>query len=205
MRVIRSAILSSAAIFAGSAHAQDMTASFRGFRVEANGGGDRFYSQGTHKTKFGYGATIGFDGLIGDRIVLGPEGSIWRASGDSSNCAGYNTGTLCLRSYTEYGAAVRGGFLVTPSLLVFAKGGYANNKQRGTFSAPTNFYYLNGQIVRLNPSTVLSSNISGYQLGGGAEYSLGEMFYVDVQYVYSHYESRTSRSHVLGGVGVRFK
>ncbi|PVX29931.1 outer membrane protein [Sphingomonas pokkalii] len=186
---------------ATAANAQDTTSSngtsFRGIRLEANVGGDRFQSQGVHNDKFGYGGTVGFDGQIGERIVIGAEGSYWRANDWNENCSGVNGGTVCHKSFEEYGAAVRAGVLATPQLLIFAKGGYVNNEQRKRLDTPTGGYYDH-------------FNTSGYQVGGGVEYSLtGEQtrmpVYANVQYVYSQYNDNTSRQRVMAGVGLRFK
>lgn len=189
---------------ATAAQAQDTTSSngtsFRGIRIEANAGGDRFQSQGVHNDKFGYGGTVGFDGQIGQRIVIGAEGSYWRANDWSENCtAGTVGGSVCNKSFDEYGAAVRAGVLVTPQFLVFAKGGYVNNEQRKRFDAPA------GQTSYYN-----HFNTDGYQVGGGVEYSLtGEQtrmpLYVNAQYVYSQYSDHTARQRVMAGVGLRFK
>lgn len=186
---------------ATAAQAQDTTSSngtsFRGIRIEANAGGDRFQSQGNHNDKFGYGGTIGFDGQIGDRIVIGAEGSYWRANDWNENCSGASGGTVCHKSFDEYGAAVRAGVLATPQLLVFAKGGYVVNEQRKRLDTPTGGYYDH-------------FNTTGYQVGGGVEYSLtGEQsrmpVYANVQYVYSQYSDHTARQRVMAGVGLRFK
>lgn len=203
---MRSALLVAAATLslgASMASAQDMsgmTTSFRGIRVEGNAGWDQFRSQGTHHSKFGYGATVGFDGQIGDRIVIGPEASYWRANKWSENCTPGNIGgTVCNKSFEEYGAAVRVGYLVTPGLLVFGKGGYVSNEQRKRFTAPvgeTSFYD--------------HYRTDGYQYGGGVEFSLDQFhtplpIYVNAQYVRSQYNDHTARQRVMGGIGIRFK
>lgn len=183
------------ALIPGVASAQET--SFRGFRVEANGGGDRFQSQGTHNDRLGYGGTIGFDGQIGDSIVVGPEASYWRANKWTENSNVIGGGVLDHKSFEEYGAAVRAGFLIQPNLLVFGKGGYVNNEQRKRYTAPV------GGV-----STYDHFRTDGYQVGGGVEYSLGQTslpIYVNAQYVYSNYTDHTSRQRVMLGVGFRFK
>ena len=176
--------------------------SFRGFRIEGNAGGDRFQSQGRHDDNLGYGASIGFDGQIGDRIVIGPEATYWRSSGFGENCtAGVSGGSICHKSFEEYGVGVRAGVLVAPQLLVFAKGGYVTNEQRKRFDAPA------GQTSFYN-----HFHTDGYQVGGGVEASMANRFqgplsglYVNAQYVYSQYSDHTSRQRVMGGIGIRFK
>ena len=204
MRTLLLIAATSAALLAQSAGAQDATGtsatSFRGFRLEGNAGGDRFKSEGQHQDKFGYGGTVGFDGMIGDKIVIGPEASFWRANNWTENCsAGVIGGSVCHKSFEEYGAAVRAGYLVTPALLVFGKGGYVSNEQRKRFDAPVGetSYYNHGRT-------------DGYQVGGGVEYTLTSVslpvpLYVNAQYVYSNYADHTSRQRVMGGIGIRFK
>ncbi|WP_298689620.1 porin family protein [uncultured Sphingomonas sp.] len=197
---LATALVSQAASAQDSGPVSDVSTSFRGFRVEGDIGGDRFQSQGHHDNKFGYGATVGFDGQIGDKIVVGPEASYWRANNWSENCtAGNIGGSICHKSFEEYGAAVRAGYLVTPQLLVFAKGGYVSNEQRKAFAAPAGetSFYNHGRT-------------DGYQVGGGVEYSLTQVslplpVYVSAQYVYSNYDDHTARQRAMLGVGVHFK
>lgn len=56
-----------------SAYAQSTT--FRGFRIEAKAGVDRLQAHGNHDDRFVYGGAAGWDGIIGDKIVIGPEAS----------------------------------------------------------------------------------------------------------------------------------
>lgn len=178
---------------AGVAHAQET--SFRGFRAEGQIGWDRFQSQGDHHDKLGYGGAVGFDGVIHDRFVVGAEGSFWRANKWSQNCTGGVVGgTVCTKSFEEWGAAARAGYLVTPKVLVYGKGGYVNNEQRKFFAAPP------GETSYYN-----HYRTDGYQVGGGVEYSLNDNFYVNTEYRYAGYADHTARQRVLVGFGVRFK
>ncbi|WP_156679062.1 outer membrane protein [Sphingomonas profundi] len=169
--------------------------SFRGFRAEGQVGLDRFQSQGQHNDKLGYGGAIGFDGQIGDRIVIGPEASYWRANEWNSNqTAGVRGGLIDHKSFEEWGAAVRAGYLVTPQILVYGKAGYVSNEFRKSFvpAAGTGEtgYYNHGRS-------------DGYQVGGGVEYSLTDRFYVNGEYKYSNYANDTARQRALIGFGVR--
>lgn len=189
---------------AQAASAQDVEStngtSFRGVRLEANLGGDRFRSQGESNDKFGYGGTIGFDGTINNKIVIGPEASFWRANNWNENCtAGNAGGTVCHKSFEEWGVGVRAGFLVSPNFLIFGKGGYVANEQRKRFDAPA------GQTSFRDRVTT-----TGYQYGGGVEYTLSgpeakAPIFVGAQYVYSQYNDNTSRQRVMGTIGIRFK
>lgn len=211
MRASFSAALAATALAtfgAVPAHAFDLgiPSSFRGFRIEGNVGGDRWQALGNHNDKFGYGGTIGFDGVFADRFVVGAEGSFWRANNYTENCAGgLNGGTVCDKSFEEYGSAIRAGVLVTPKLLVFGKGGLAVNEQRKRFDPSSNLFYVNGQVVGPEQPYYRHENFYGFQAGGGVEYSITPMFYGDVQYVYSNFDTHTIRQRVMAGVGVRFK
>ena len=210
MRIALLAAIAASALPA-AAGAQMIPSEFRGFRLEGNVGWDRFKSQGTHDDNVGYGGTIGFDGVIADRFVVGPEASFWRANGWAENCTGgVNGGSICHKSFEEYGVAVRAGFLVTPGLLVFGKGGYVNNEQRKRFDAPPGLFYSNGRVVGPEQSYNYHGHTGGYQFGGGVEYSLagGSLplpVYISGQYVYANYDDHTARQRAMLGIGVRFK
>ena len=199
-KTIFAAAAAAIALSATAASAQDVATSFRGFRLEGNIGGDRFQSQGIHNDKLGYGATVGFDGMIGDKILIGPEASFWRANKWTQNTtSGVIGGDVSTRSFEEYGAAVRIGYQATPALMVFGKGGYVSNEQRKAFNAPageTSFYN--------------HYRTDGYQAGGGVEFSLDQIktpvpLYVNAQYVYANYNDHTARQRVMAGIGLRFK
>lgn len=172
--------------------------SFRGFRLEANAGGDRFMSEGNHNDKFGYGGTFGFDGTLGERVVIGAEGSYWRPGNGNENCTGLaNNNSICHKGFQEIGAAFRVGYLVSPQLLIFGKGGYVNREQRKRIVGPTGRQLVYDHY-----------NADGYQLGGGAEFTLTQgraPVYVNAQYVYSNFHGHSSAQRVMGGVGIRFK
>jgi outer membrane immunogenic protein len=189
------------ALVATSAQAQTAnTSTFLGFRAEGQVGWDKFQSQGTNNEKLGYGAAIGFDGQIGDKIVIGPEASYWRANKWTSNrTPGVRGGIVDHKSFEEFGVAIRAGYRVTPQVLAYAKAGYVSNEFRKSFNpanpTPTlreTGYYNHGRS-------------DGYQVGGGVEYSLTDMFYVNGEYKFSKYANHSARQRALVGFGVRFK
>lgn len=195
-----------AAVATPAAQAQDMDFDLRGVRVEGNFGGDRYRSAFTRDGSYGYGATVGFDGMVGDWLVIGPEGHIWRPERDKTNCTTGQAGTFCNTSEYELGVALRAGVLVTPQVLIFGKGGYVHDSQRDDFAATQTLYYQDGVIIQPPASFNRDARDSGgYQVGGGAEYSLSDMFYVNGQYVYSRYDNRTSRERVMVGIGIRLR
>jgi outer membrane immunogenic protein len=172
--------------------------SFRGIRVEGNIGVDRFRSQGVHNDELGVGATIGFDGTIGSRFVVGAEGNFWRGADWNENCSLTGGGnTTCHKAFEEWGAAIRAGYLVTPDLLIFGKAGYVNGEQRRRVNGPTGTQLVYDHY-----------RADGHQLGAGVEYTFthGRLpIYVNAQYVYSDYHGNTSRQKLMTGIGIRFK
>jgi outer membrane immunogenic protein len=198
MRKISLAVLAAACLTGSAAYAQDTTGSsdngtsFRGFRAEVQAGGDRFQSQGTHDHNIAFGGAIGYDGLIGDRIVVGPEFTYWRGRGENKT-PGVNGGQVAHKSFNEIGAGVRAGYLVNPKLLAYASGGWVNDEQRKAFTGTgTEAGFYN------------HTNTDGYQLGGGVEYSLTDRFYTGLGYRYSNYQDHTARQRLFLSAGVRF-
>lgn len=204
-KIVFVATLAAALGVSAAAQAQDASSatsdtssngtSFRGFRAEVQGGNDRFQSQGGHDQKFGYGGALGLDGVIGDKIVIGPEVSYWQSRAE--NVTHPLNGTYAQKSFGEIGAGLRAGYLVQPNLLFYGIGGYVNDKQRAAFTGPNNsgragaFY----NVVHTD----------GWQLGGGAEYSLNKLFYVGAGYRYSSYDDHTARQRLFLSAGIHFK
>lgn len=199
---LASIVLASAAMFMGAQAASAQSTTFRGFRAEGNIGWDKFQSQGTNNEKLGYGGQAGFDGVIADTVVVGPEVSYWHPnkSRTENSTISANGSLVDQRSGDEWGAGVRAGFLPTPNLLVYGKGGYVSNYQTRTVTTPRNV------------TTFDRGHTDGYQVGGGLEYTLGGRFaglgsgaYLSAQYVYSNYDNDTSRQRAMAGFGIRFK
>ena len=111
---------------AGQANAQG----FRGVRVEAQAGLDRFYSEGNHHDKLGWGGAAGVDFDLGG-FILGPEATFWWAPNENETVEG--GGLARRKSFEEWALALRAGVMVTPSTLVYAKAGYVRNEQRKEF------------------------------------------------------------------------
>ena len=202
---MRSAIYIIAAGFglalAQGAQAQDATTtasdngtSFRGFRAEIQGGGTRFQSQGTHDDKLSWGGAVGFDGVIANKFVIGPEFGYWHGGGENVT-AGVTGGTIRHKSFQELNASIRAGYLVQPKILVYGIGGYVDNEQRKSFSGTG----ANGAGGFYNHFHTV-----GYQLGGGAEYSITPRFYTGLGYRYNNYNDHTISQRVFASAGVRF-
>jgi len=195
MRILSVVALAAAGLAATSASAQTSDgngSSFRGFRAEVQAGGDRFQSQGKNDQNFAFGGAVGFDGIIKDKFVIGPEFSYWRGRGTNVS-AGINGGTIDHKSFNELGAGIRAGYLVNPKVLVYGIGGYVSDEQRKAYSGTATEAGFYDHV-----------HTDGYQVGAGAEYSLTERFYVGAGYRYANYADHTSRQRLFASAGVRF-
>ncbi len=200
MRQLALALLATVS-FGTVASAQDVT--LRGFRIEGNAGYDWFKTRGSQNGKFGFGGAAGFDGQIGDKIVVGPEFNYWQPN-HRDNLVGFVNvqGNDALRqSRYQMGAAVRIGYLISPDFLIFGKGGYVSDDER--------------RVVFNRADAVIIDDrfrTDGYQYGGGVEYTLHDKFsfaptglYVSAQYVRDKYHDHSTDQHAMGGIGIRFR
>lgn len=122
-----------------------------------------------------YGVGVGYDVALGG-VVVGVEAE-WVESEAQSE---YDT-----TAFTDYGvgnvsagrdlyAGIRVGVPVTPSTLVYAKGGYTNAQY--DMLATDNTTDINNDI-----------DLDGWRVGAGIEQNLGGSFFVKGEYRYSNY------------------
>jgi outer membrane immunogenic protein len=187
MRLVRFGAFAAAALLTTQ---QASAQSLHGIRAEADVGIDRFYSEGNHDNHVGWGGEIGADFDLGG-FVVGPYGSFWNSRAENVTRDG--PGVAYRKSFEEWGAGLRAGSLITPSTLLYVKGGWVINEQRKYFDAdnPLGSYY-NHYRTR------------GWQVGAGIEQDVSNMFYVKGEGRYSNYRTNSSRLAFLVGAGVRF-
>jgi len=175
------------------AMAQD-AAPFSGAHVGVEGGWGRV---GGHDRSGGdgfvYGATLGYD-IAADKVRFGPELEI--ADSTQKDCrpdAAAGGGVReCQRSDRDLYAGVRLGYVVSPNVLIYGKGGYTNARFTDRIE-DAGAADLDGD-----------KNRSGYRIGAGAEYAITPAVYVSGEYRYSHWTSDIHENQVLAGVGLRF-
>jgi len=202
------------------AFAQDATPTFSGPRVEGvigydiNKAGSSIDNdtdipndQSAEGLMYGVGA--GYDFEAGN-VVFGPEAEVtWsnaKTEFEDGDFEGIGVGNV--KANRDLYLGVRAGYKVTPSTLVYAKGGYTNAKFDTRSSDGTTTY-------RRDLDT------DGWRAGAGVEHQFDNNVYAKVEYRYSNYKEGEvdyrddipdsqrfdldlDRHQVVAGVGVRF-
>jgi outer membrane immunogenic protein len=214
-------VAGSLAAFATPAFAQSAEAPFSGLRVGAEVGYDHLRSGSTEDVDdtrdlkqsidgVGYGAVVGYDFAAGENLRLGVEGSYAGSTAgrdfDNDRPTVFNLGNV--EADREIYVGGRVGFVTSPTTMVYAKGGYTNQRFSVTGSDGT---------VDLNQKL----DTDGWRAGAGIEKSIGRNAYIGAEYRYSNYKegevdfegntpdtSRfnldTDRHQVMATAGIRF-
>lgn len=218
----RVAILAAASIaaFAVPAAAQDK-APFSGFRIGAEAGYDHLRSGSSEDVDttrdldqdidgVAYGVVVGYDAPVTEKLRIGAEASFGDSSAsrdnDNAQPTVFNLGRVQAEREIYVGGRI--GYVTSPDLMLYAKGGYTNQR-----------FGIDATDGTVSQSQRLDTD--GYRIGAGAEYALSNNMYAGLEYRYSNYSegeldfngntpdgSRfnidTDRHQVVATVGVRF-
>jgi len=155
-----------------------------------------------------YGGDLGYD-IASGRWVFGAEGEATGSTGKVTNnpSAAGALGYGRVKAGRDLYGGVRVGYRVAPMTLLYAKGGYTNQRL---------------DLVASNGTTETGRhfNLDGWRAGAGLEQSLGGKAYAKLEYRYSNYGNArleypsggntnnfsvdTDRHQIVGGVGIRF-
>lgn len=159
------------------------------------------FASGSTASDFAIGAEAGFDVAL-DKVVVGAY-------------VGYDTGEVdepdTLRGVTfktgrNITAGARAGFAVTPSVLLYVKGGYSNGRVRPDFLSTAT-------AAQQAAFADFKRNRDGYHFGGGLEFAVTDNIYGRVDYAHHKYdefqinttdEFSYDRNVLLGAIGFRF-
>lgn len=143
-----------------------------------------------------YGIALGYDFNL-DTVVLGVEAEFTDSSVKASGTDVFEDGdTFGLAAGRDIYAGVRVGVMVGDKAMVFAKGGYTNQRFTST-------YTIDDEVEKA------SGNSDGWCLGAGVEFDLGKPF-ARIEYRYSDYgafsddDFETSRHQAMLTAGLRF-
>jgi outer membrane immunogenic protein len=145
------------------------------------------------------GGYLGYNWQFAPRWLVGIEGDLgW--TGHTGKLPGFGllaTGPnalpvgadLSVRTTWDASARLRLGFLVTPTSLVYATGGFAWQHQEATFAC-SSAITCNGAAGNLQPfSFTAASNRPGATVGGGVEVKLAPNWVGRAEYRYTDYKS----------------
>lgn len=213
--MIIKALLGAAAVVAVAAPASATDATkFNGPRIEGRVGYEFVNSGVRNITEFGQRGQFG-DDASGEKPVYGVEAGYDMPLGNFvfGGYVGFEHTDTTIRSPSSpyefktkgnFTAGVRGGFAVTPDVLIYAKVGYSRGNQK-----PSMF------LAGSNPALFNNYDNSrdGIHVGGGVEVPVIDRFYVRADYVFHRYNSfdvgsdqrlRFNRHELVAGFGVRF-
>ena len=155
-----------------------------------------------------YGGDVGYDVQKG-RWVFGVEGEVTGSTSKVTNnpSAAGALGYGRVKAGRDLYAGARVGYAVAPRTLLYAKGGYTNQRLDLVASDGTT-------------ETGRHYNLDGWRAGAGLEQKLGSNTYAKIEYRYSNYGNArleyasggntnnfsvdTDRHQVVAGVGFRF-
>lgn len=138
------------------------------------------------------GGFIGYDKSF-NKFVLGVEAGFSGAIEDTIN-GGTAANQITVDPKWSFDATVRAGYLVNPKTLVYARGGYANER-------------IDTRITTATGVTSASENRDGWLVGGGVERLITDHVSARIEYRYTDFsegDGKFDRHQALIGVAYRF-
>lgn len=164
-------------------------------------GGRGSFSSGSTASDLSIGGEVGFDVESG-RLAFGGYAGVDLGENDEpfpDRRVTFETG----RSFT---AGARVGYVLSPTVLLYAKGGYSNARLRPEFTA-------GASTAQQAAFAGFERDRSGFHVGGGAEFAVAQSFYGRLDYAHHKYkdfqvdansELSFRRNQVTAAIGYRF-
>lgn len=184
-------MLAGAALLALSA-SPALAQSFQGPYVGAQAGWNHGVAINDKQDSFVGGVFAGYDHEVAPNVVLGAEGGFSLGASDRIGPAGTDAATI--DPHYSFDLSARAGYVLGERSLLYARGGYANERAR---------------LTRTVGEATVSDNrtYDGWFVGGGVEHKLLDNVSTRLEYRYSDLgrDGRDYRRHqVLAGVAYRF-
>ena len=125
---------------------------------------------------FNYGAGLGYDFALSERVVAGVEATIDFSTAKNCLYGFYLWNDLCLKAGRDIGVGVRAGVIIVPRVLLFAKLGYANGRVKVT-----------GWDAMQGRSYSQAKTRGGTRYGGGLEVPVSDLIFLKAEYTYTDY------------------
>jgi len=141
-----------------------------------------------HKDSATVGAFVGYDYKLAPRVVVGAQAEI-----NFPTATHVSDGVTTIKPKRSVDLSLRAGYLVDPQTLVYARGGYVNQRE--------------STYVATVPANYASGNQNGWMLGAGVEHALTTNVTARVEYRYtdlSEGDGKWDRHQVLAGVAYHF-
>ena len=185
-KVTLSLVAAAIAASATPAMAEDNADNFTGFRLEALAGYENVDIPGPFSSLDGATVAVagGYDMNVGG-VVLGVEAE----AGYSISATPHFIPGNEIKGNRSLYAGVRAGVPVSEDVLLYAKGGYVNNRLR---------------LVNAAGTTLSDTKLDGWRAGVGAEYRISDKIHLKGEYRFSGYQSSVEGHQVMVGVGMRF-
>ena len=129
------------------------------------------------------GGQVGWNYQWGRRLLIGLEADIQGLTGGdgTANLVSTNSATSFSKSQGSLGTVrARLGYLVNPAFLIYGTGGLAYGQ--GTLSA--NYFGIWGKTTSLQLNDYQTSTLTGYSIGGGAEWQFLPKWSFKAEYLY---------------------
>jgi len=164
-------------------------------------GGRGAFSSGSTASDLSIGGEAGFDietGALAFGAYVGFD--------TSENDEPFPDRRVTIETGRSLTAGARAGFVVSPNVLLYAKGGYSNTRFRPQFTTGATA----AQIAAFNG---FERNQDGFHLGGGAEFAVRDGFYGRLDYAHhifddyqvdANNELSIRRNHFTASIGFRF-
>ncbi len=164
-------------------------------------GGRGDFASGSTASDLSIGGEVGFDVESG-RLAFGGYAGVDLGENDEP----FPERRVTFETGRNFTAGARVGYVVTPTVLLYAKGGYSNARLRPEFTTG---------VTAAQRATFAGFNRdrSGFHVGGGAEFAVAQSFYGRLDYAHHKYkdfqvdltnELSFRRNQLTAAIGFRF-
>jgi len=164
-------------------------------------GGRGNFSSGSTASDLSIGGEVGFDVESG-WLAFGGYAGVDLGENDEP----FPDRAVVLETGRNFTAGGRVGYVVSPTVLLYAKGGYSNARVRAQFTS-------GATAAQRSALAGFDRDRNGFHAGGGAEFAVAQSFYGRLDYTHHKYkdfqvdansELSFRRNQVTAAIGYRF-
>lgn len=164
-------------------------------------GGRGDFSSGSTATDLSIGAEVGFD-IESGQLAFGA----YAGADFGENNEPFPDRQLNFETGRNLTAGARVGYVVSPNVLLYAKGGYSNARIKPQF-------FTGATTAQRNAFAEFDRSQDGFHVGGGAEFAMRQSFYGRIDFAHHIYddfdvdansEFSFRRNQLTAAIGFRF-